>query len=80
MTRSGPHPKDVSRCRSCGAEIVFLRSFNRKTKQHGRMPVNVVPTRAEFRGPDAGETDFKHGEHQSHFSTCPKAERFRGKR
>ncbi len=64
--RAGPYPKDVTQCRACEADIVFL-----KTKKQKWIPVNVVPTEHEFRGPNAGETAFKYGEHQAHFSTCP---------
>ena len=69
---AGPNPKDVKSCRSCGADIVFL-----KTKKNRRMPVNVVPTEPAFRGPNNGEILFVYGEHQSHFQTCDKPERFR---
>jgi hypothetical protein len=64
-TLAGPDPKDISRCRSCRAELVFLRTKNGK-----RMPVNVVPTEPAFRGPNNGEVLFCYGEHQSHFQTC----------
>jgi hypothetical protein len=48
-----------------------------KTKSGRNMPVNVMPTMKPFRGPNAGETSFQYGVHQSHFATCPEAERFR---
>lgn len=70
--RAGPNPADIVGCRSCGADLVFLR-----TKKGKQMPVNVMPTEPGFRGPDAGETEFVYGEHQSHFQTCDNAARFR---
>lgn len=74
---AGPLPRDVSRCRAgdCGADIVWL-----KTKAGRPMPVNVVPTNKLYRGPNAGETEFVYGEHESHFSTCPAATSFRKQR
>ena len=62
---AGPYPKDVKQCRACEADIVFL-----KTRKGKWMPVNVVPTEREFRGPNAGELKFRYGEHQPHFVTC----------
>lgn len=52
--------------------MVFL-----KTKKGKWIPVNVIPTDSEFRGPNAGEIKYKHGEHQPHFVTCPCAGEFR---
>ena len=52
--------------------MVFL-----KTKKGKWIPVNVIPTDSEFRGPNAGEIKFVYGEHQPHFSTCPCAGEFR---
>lgn len=46
---AGPYPKDVTQCRACEADIVFVRTKKRKW-----MPVNVIPTESEFRGPRAG--------------------------
>ena len=69
---AGPYPKDVKQCRACEADIVFM-----KTRKGKWMPVNVIPTEHEFRGPTAGETRFRHGEHQPHFVTCPCAGEFR---
>lgn len=69
---AGPLPADIRRCQSCSAEIVFVRTRNGK-----RMPVNVLPTDPKFRGPNAGELDYVHGEHQSHFATCDDPQRFR---
>ncbi len=71
-TGPGPLPKDVTHCRACGAHIVFVR-----TKKGKLMPINVNPTSAEFRAPNAGELAYVHKEHQPHFLSCPKADEFR---
>jgi len=65
-TRAGPYPKDISQCRDCETDGVWM-----KTKRGKNMLVNVVPTESKFRGPNAGETKFIYGEHQPHFTTCP---------
>lgn len=70
--RAGPSPAEITSCRSCGADIVFL-----KTRAGKRMPVNVTPTKPEFRGPNHGEIEYVHGEHEPHWGTCDDAERFR---
>lgn len=72
MNGAGPHPRDVVKCRACSVDVVFLR-----TKAGRRMPVNVMPTDAKFRGPNAGETDYQYNVHQSHFQTCPDSPAFR---
>ena len=72
MNPGGPRPQDIAHCRACGADMVYLR-----TKNGARMPVNVMPTDASFRGPNAGELVYIHREYQSHFITCPEAGRFR---
>lgn len=83
LSPSGPHRDEITTCSRCGAEIMFLQSINRKTGQRGRMPVNVVvvgtAARAggRYRGPNHGEVSYVHGEHQSHFATCPGADQFR---
>lgn len=73
---TGPFPKDITICRGedCGAEIVFL-----KTKRGKNIPVNVIPTEWEFRGPNAGEIEYLSGEHQPHHATCPNVGDFRNK-
>jgi hypothetical protein len=73
MGRAGIDPRDTKTC-TCGTEIVFLTTHN-----GAKMPVNVLPTDAKFRGPTAGETQFVHGEHQPHWVDCPDAEDFRGR-
>ncbi len=72
MRDAGPYPKDVKQCSACEADMVFL-----KTKKGKWIPVNVIPTDSEFRGPNAGEIKYKHGEHQPHPATCPCAGEFR---
>lgn len=69
---AGPYPKDIKRCRACGADMVFL-----KTKRGKWIPVNVVPTESGFRGPNAGERKFIYSEHQPHFVTCTDPAPFR---
>lgn len=69
---AGPQPNHISKCRSCGTDIVFLR-----TRGGSLMPVNVVPTNPSFRGPNAAEDGYIYDEHQSHFETCDDAARFR---
>jgi hypothetical protein len=56
---------DALTCRECGAEIVFLRTASGNT-----MPVNADSV-------EPGDTDYEHGRHVSHFSTCTNPERFR---
>lgn len=79
---AGPYPKDVSKCRSCDADMVFM-----KTRKGKWMPVNVMPkgkftdksgVSSPYRGPTAGETDFVYGELQPHFLTCTDPDRYRG--
>lgn len=70
--RAGPRADEITVCKKCNASIMFL-----KTRSGGWMPVNVMPTKNDVRGPNSGETLFIFGEHQSHFSTCPKADSFR---
>lgn len=72
QTRAGPYPKDISQCRGCGDDIVWV-----KTKRGKRMPVNVVPSKPDFRGPNAGELKYTHGEHEPHWSTCSNSDDFR---
>lgn len=60
----------VVHCRSCNAEIVWL-----KTKAGKSMPVDAATVKP-------GDTEFEHGRHMSHFGTCPQAKRWskKGKR
>lgn len=79
LSPSGPLAKDIAKCQKCGCEIVFLQSFNQRTKKRGRMPVNLRPTTPKFRPPNAGEIDFIYGQHEPHWGTCPEAEYFKGR-
>ena len=62
-------------CRACGEDIAFV-----VTRAGKKMPVNADSLSEE----DVellrlvGQTvDYRHGEHESHFSTCIKADEFR---
>lgn len=55
-------------CRGCGADIVWL-----KTAEGKSMPVNAETV-------EAGDQQFEHGRHISHFATCPEAGMFRKKK
>lgn len=61
-------------CEACGKEIYFL-----KTKNGKLMPVNAeTMTSVELRDAQENLTRlFVYGRHISHFSDCPKAEKFR---
>jgi hypothetical protein len=65
LSPTGPKPSEITTCRKCHAEIMFLR-----TSKGSLMPVNVMPTSPKFRGPNSGEITFQQGQHQSHFATC----------
>lgn len=56
---------DIVSCRSCGEDIVFLR-----TAAGRPMPVNADTV-------EPGDTDYEHGRHVSHFATCPAADQHR---
>jgi hypothetical protein len=58
-------PHNPTHCRSCGAEIVWLR-----TKAGRLIPVNAA-TALET------DTEFDHNRHVSHFATCPQANKWR---
>lgn len=55
-------------CRSCGKEIVFLR-----TEKDRRIPVNAETV-------EKGEYVFNKEKHISHFADCPEASKFRNKK
>jgi len=80
LSPAGPRANETTVCRKCGASIVFLQSFNTRTRTRSRMPVNVVPTKRDYRGPNAGEVSYVHGQHQPHWATCPESDRFRSER
>lgn len=54
-------------CRSCGAQIVFVKTgkYNKDGKEKS-MPVNAETT-------EPGDTQLDLSHHVSHFSTCPQA-------
>ena len=54
----------MSKCRSCGADIVWV-----KTQQGKNMPIDAET--------DNGDTIFDHNVHRSHFATCPHADQHR---
>lgn len=56
---------DVVSCKSCGADIVFLRTVNGKN-----MPVNADTV-------EPGDVDYEHGRHVAHWATCPQASQHR---
>lgn len=56
---------DIVSCRSCKADIVFLRTPSGKT-----MPVNADTV-------EPGDTEYERGKHVSHFSTCSNADNHR---
>lgn len=67
---------DPAKCRSCGAEIVWM-----KTKLGKMMPVDV-PASDGAVAPDEvlnAET-FDHKTMKSHFATCPNANKHRSPR
>ena len=57
--------RQTSQCRSCGAEIFWLKTVNGKN-----MPVNPLEVL-----PD--DSLFDHKRHISHFATCPSAKAHR---
>lgn len=52
-------------CRSCGANVVFLRTKNRKM-----MPVDAATVQHD-------DYDFDYSRHKSHFATCENADQHR---
>ena len=59
---------DATTCRSCGAEIRFL-----KTHSGATMPVNAETV-------EPGDELFDYKRHISHFATCPDAAKHRSRR
>lgn len=55
----------IQQCRSCGADIVFLRTKTRKM-----MPVDAATVRHD-------DYDFDYSRHKSHFATCENADEHR---
>lgn len=56
-----PETRIPNTCRTCGKEIVFLKTVNGKN----------IPVDAET--VEVGDTDFEPGRHVTHFRTCPHA-------
>lgn len=59
-------------CRSCQAEIVWM-----KTESGKNIPVNPVPSTPDRFSPKYTEDVFDPERHESHFATCPNADRHR---
>jgi hypothetical protein len=59
------HEARITRCRSCRAQIIWL-----KTAAGKNMPVDADSVEAE-------DQEFQPGRHVSHFSTCPQADQHR---
>lgn len=59
------HEQRIARCRTCRAEIVWL-----KTSAGKNMPVDAHSVKPE-------DDEFEPGRHVSHFSTCPQANQHR---
>lgn len=66
--------KNIAHCRSCGAEIVFM-----KTSKERRIPVDKssVPPEDLKRIEEGRLLDFNKSVHTSHFVTCPSAAKHR---
>jgi len=64
----------TSKCRSCGAEIVWL-----KTKLEKFMPVDAGSLTSQEQSAVIGKMEivFDHTRHKSHFATCPNANKHR---
>lgn len=63
---------EATKCKSCGAAIVFLRAAkpNPATGKRSLMPVDAV-------GVERDDYTFDPSRHTSHFATCPEAGKFR---
>jgi hypothetical protein len=62
------HEKRITRCRSCNARIVFLKTASGKN-----MPVDAGTV-------EATDTEFDSTRHKSHFAECPNANQHRKSR
>lgn len=62
---SEQHERRITRCRSCKARIIFLRTSSGKA-----MPVEADSVEPE-------DETFEAGRHESHFAKCPAASKFR---
>ena len=61
----------ASTCRSCGAEILWVKTANGKN-----MPVDY-DSEIEYLWNDGTSVEFDAGLMTSHFATCPEADRHR---
>ena len=59
------HEKRITRCKSCRAQIVWLKTVAGKT-----MPVDADTV-------EANDEVYEHGRHVSHFGTCPQSDQWR---
>lgn len=79
MTRYRDPPGTVKQCSKCGADIMWL-SLVRKDGKVGAHPIDAAPVgkrivRFGREGAKAKIVDT----YESHFSTCPNADDFRGR-
>jgi len=67
----------IQNCKKCNKEIIFL-----KTKKGSFMPVDADSlSDSDLIGISVNEpVEYRHGEHISHFATCPNATDFRSKK
>jgi hypothetical protein len=63
------HERRITRCRSCRARIVWLKTV----AGNNMMPVDADTV-------EAHDEVYEHGRHVSHFSTCANADQHRKKR
>lgn len=64
--------KNISRCKSCNAKIIWVITENNK-----KMPINFESKKRELvYRPETGKVHFENI-YESHFSTCPDAKKFR---
>lgn len=61
------HERRITRCRSCRARVIFL-----ETEAGKSMPVDADTV-------DPGDRLYDSSKHESHFRTCPDANKFSGK-
>ena len=59
------HERRITRCKSCRARIVWLKTVAAKN----------IPVDADTVEP--GDEVYEHGRHVSHFSTCPQSDQWR---
>lgn len=65
----------TTQCRACKAEIGFV-----VTRRGKNMPVDaesLTEADLEVLGRVGEKVEYRHGEHVSHFNTCPNAKEFR---